>query len=184
MRNTTYTKMKRFILTTVAFVGLILVSNTINAQVGIGTDAPTNTLHIQPSDPNEDPLRIENLKQILQGDNSLLVVDPTTGVVRVMNIDSIFNHLSVEIDLSNTNELQNAQEVPMSPSLDIDGDGIAETNVQEAIATLGEQLPKGTFRSIGEARLAGLNDGDSFWADPQGVFGCSGCVITLHPGMN
>ena len=177
--------MRKSILTTLALIGLVLViTNSAKAQVGIGTDAPTNTLHIKPTDANEDPLRIENLNEIVQGDSGLLVVDPTTGVVRYMHMDSIFNYLSVNVDIDNTNELQNAQEVPLSPNLDLNRDGTEETNVQEAIQILGKQFPKGTYKSIGEARMAGLTDGDSFWADPQGVFGCSGCVVTLHPGMN
>jgi len=177
--------MKKSILKAIVLIGLVLViSNSATAQVGIGTDNPTNTLHVKPVDANEDPLRIENLNEILQGDSGLLVVDPNTGVVRYMHMDSIFNHLSVTVDMDNQNELQNAEEVPLSPSLDIDNDGTAEDNVQKAIETLASSLPKGTFRSIGDARDAGLVDGESFWADPQGVFGCSGCVVTLHPGMN
>ena len=177
--------MKKFIQTTLLLIGLVLVvSYSATAQVGIGTDNPTNTIHVKPADANEDPLRIENLNEILQGDNGLLVVDPATGVVRYMHIDSIFNHLSVTVDLDNQNELQDAEEVPLSPSMDLDNDGTNETNVQQALEILGAQLPKGTFKSIGEARIAGLVDGESFWADPQGVFGCSGCVVTLHPGMN
>lgn len=184
MRKTTYTKMKRFILTTITVIGLVLIYSTADAQVGIGTDNPTNTLHIKSTDSNEDPLRIENLQDLLQGDNFLLVVDPATGVVRKMHIDSLFNHITINIDSDETNELQNAVEVPMSPSIDVDADGNDEDNVQVAIEKLADQLPKGTFKSIGEARTAGLTDGDSFWADPQGVFGCSGCIVTLHPGMN
>lgn len=177
--------MKKSILNTLLLIGLFLVvSNMAIAQVGIGTDSPTHTLHLKPVDTNENPLRIENLNQMMQGDSTLLVVDPASGVVRYMHIDSIFNFISVDIDRDNENELQNADEVPMSPSIDLDNDGTVEATVQKAIEALGAQLPKGTFKSIGDARLAGLTDGDSFWADPKGVFGCSGCVVTLHPGMN
>ncbi len=177
--------MKISIFKAIVLIGLVLViSNSAKAQVGIGTENPTNTLHVKPADANEDPLRVENLNEILQGDSGLLVVDPATGVVRYMHMDSIFNYLSVTVDRDNQNELQNAGEVPLSPSLDIDNDGSDELNVQSAIETLAASLPKGTFKSIGDARTAGLVDGESFWADPQGVFGCSGCVVTLHPGMN
>ncbi len=163
-----------------------LVLSKVHAQVGIGTENPSNTLHIKPVDPNEDPLRIENLNQVMQGDSALLVVDPATGIVRYLHIDSLFNYMtnSEDLDFDATNELQDAAGVPLSPAIDIDNDGNEESNVQEAINLLSKKLPKGTFKSIGEARLAGLIDGDSFWADPQSVFGCSGCVITLHPGMN
>lgn len=163
----------------------VCILSELQAQVGIGTENPTNTLHVKPADPNEDPLRIENLNQIMQGDTAFLVVDPATGVVRYMHIDSLFNYVTNnDLDPDPTNELQNADEVPLVPTTDIDNDGVAEQNVYQAIVALGDKLPKGTFKSVGEARNAGLVDGDSFWADPVGVFGCSGCTITLHPGMN
>lgn len=169
----------------VCFLSIFFLGD-LKAQVGIGTENPTNTLHVKPADSNEDPLRIENLNQIMQGDSALLIVDPATGVVRYLHIDSLFNHMSNagSLDLDPTNELQHAGEVPIVPNTDIDGDGEAELNVYQALITLGDKLPKGTFKSIGEARNAGLVDGDSFWADPKGVFGCSGCTITLYEGMN
>ena len=169
----------------VCFLSTFILSE-LHAQVGIGTENPTNTLHIKPLDSNEDPLRIENLNQIMQGDSALLVMDPTTGVVRYLNIDDLFNYMSNidDLDLDPTNELQNAAEVPIVPSTDLDNDGTAEVNVYQALLVLGDKLPKGTFKSIGDARTAGLVNGDSFFADPKGVFGCSGCTITLYPGMN
>ncbi len=169
----------------VCFLSTFFLSE-LQAQVGIGTENPTNTLHIKPSDPNEDPLRIENLNQIMQGDSALLVVDPATGIVRYLSIDSLFNYMSNynDLDPDPTNELQNAAEVPIVPQTDFNNDGTSELNVYQALSVLGDKLPKGTFKSVGEARTAGLVDGDSFWADPKGVFGCSGCTITLHPGMN
>lgn len=156
--------------------------NQLNAQVGIGTDSPENTLHVRPLDPNEDPLKVENLNQIVQGDSTFLVVDPSTGVIRYMPILELGNYIS--IDQSNTNELQNANEVPLSPIFDVDGNGLPENNVQEAIEAFSLKLPKGTYKSVGDARLAGLNNGDAFYTDPEGVFGCSGCIITLYEGMN
>jgi hypothetical protein len=175
----------KMLIVLVVFTASMLLSD-LNAQVGIGTENPTNTLHIKPLDPNEDPLRIENLNKIMQGDSALLVVDPATGVVRYLHIDSLLALIQTYNDPDNdpTNELQNALEVPIEPATDLDNDGIAEQNLHHAIWVLGGKLPKGTFKSIGEARAAGLVDGDSFLADPKGVFGCSGCTITLHPGMD
>ncbi len=176
--------MKRFNLLVSVLLLCILFAQESFAQVGIGTESPTNTLHIKPTDPNEDPLRIENINKIMQGDSALLVLDPNTGVVRYLLIDSIFNYMSYDVDISTENELQNASQVPLSPAFDIGNDGSQEANVQAALLTLADKIPKGTFKSIGQARAAGLLNGDSFWADPKGLFGCSGCVITLHPGMN
>ena len=175
---------RRKILTLILFLFTAFYFNKVNAQVGIGTDDPTNTLHIKPVDANEDPLKIEDLNQIMQGDSAFLVVDPSTGVVRFMEIDSLLNYVNFTVDQSITNELQNATQVPLDPGFDMDGNGFVEQNVQEAIELLADKLPKGTFRSIGEARDAGLENGDSFYTHPQGVFGCSGCIITLYEGMN
>lgn len=167
-------------------LSLSLSLSELQAQVGIGTEDPTNTLHIKPLDSNEDPLRIENLNNIMQGDTALLVLDPATGVVRYLLIDSLFAMMPTynDPDSDPTNELQNALEVPIVPNMDIDNNGIPEQNIHQALWVLGQKLPKGTFKSISEARDAGLGNGDSFLADPKGIFGCSGCVITLHPGMD
>lgn len=175
--------LKRRLLRLCLIVLSALCLNQINAQVGIGTNTPTNTLHLKPVDANEDPLRIEDLNKIMQGDSAFLVVDPVAGVVRYMPIGDLLNYVTFDVDQSNTNELQDASQVPLNPSFDIDSDGFTEVNVQEAITTLANKLPKGTFKSIGEARLAGLVDGDSFYTDPKGVFGCGGCIITLFEGM-
>jgi len=167
-----------FLFTITAFL------NQANAQVGIGTDTPTNTLHVKPVDANEDPLRIENINQIVQGDSAFLVVDPTTGVIRFMEINNLLDHVNFTVDTSVTNELQDASQVPLSPFIDLDGNGFIEQNVQEAIELLADRLPKGTYKSVGEARDAGLENGDAFYTHPQGVFGCSGCIVTLYEGMN
>jgi hypothetical protein len=90
----------------------------------------------------------------------------------------------IDPDDDPTNEIQNALEVPIVPNLDLDNNGIPEQNLHQAIFVLGNKLAKGTYKSIGDARNAGLINGDSFWADPKGLFGCSGCIITLHPGMD
>lgn len=169
----------------IVFVALFpaLFLSELQAQVGIGTENPSNTLHVKPLDPDEDPLKIENLNEVMQGDSALLVVDPATGVVRYLHINQLISLVPANPDPDPTNEWQNAVQVPIEPSADLDNNGIVEENVQEAIFTLANKLPKGTFRTISDARDSGLEDGDSFWADPEGIFGCSGCVITLHPGM-
>ena len=175
--------MKKTVFLTFAVLTLVSMMTKLNAQVGIGTDAPTNTLHVKPTDPNEDPLRVENLNELLQGDTALLIVNPVTGVVRYVRIDDLLNHMTTEIDRSNTNELQSADEVDLAPNIDFNNNGIVVKNVQEALEAIQKKSPKGTFKSIAEARNAGLIDGDSFYTDPKGRFGCSGCIITLYPGM-
>ncbi len=174
---------KRKLLGLALFLFASFYYNQVQAQVGIGTDNPTSTLHVKPTDPNEDPIRIEDMNQIMQGDSAFLVVDPASGEIRYMPMDNFLDYVSFNYDSSNTNELQNASEVPLSPNFDVDSNGFIEENVQEAIEALASKLPKGTYKSIGEARAAGLIDGESFYTDPEGVFGCSGCIITLYEGM-
>jgi len=170
-------------LTILYFLFLICSLSSINGQVGIGTNNPQNTLHVIPEDSNEDPLKIEDLNRFMLEDSSFLVVDPGTGIIRHLDKDSIFTYLGISIDQSITNELQIADEVPLVPSIDIDNDGQVEINVQEALEVIHSKSPKGTFKSIAEAKSAGLVLGDSFYTHPQGVFGCSGCIITLLEGM-
>ena len=177
--------MNRTTLVVLVILLSVFILPGLRAQVGIGTDSPTNTLHVKPANPDEDPIRIEGLNQLMQGDSALLVVDPESGIIRYLHIDSLVNYISAldDPDTDPTNEWQNAEDVALNPGIDINNDGTEEQNVRQAIIVLRENVPKGTFKSIKEARNAGLVDGDSFWADPQGVFGCSGCTITLYPGM-
>ncbi len=135
--------MRKYILTTLVLIGSVLVFTTLEAQVGIGTDSPSNTLHLKPADSNENPIRIEDLNQIMQGDSALLVVDPATGVIRFMHLDSIFQHMTIDVDIDSENELQDADEVPLNPDLDIDSDGIVESNVQAAIENWALPYQKG-----------------------------------------
>lgn len=165
-----------FILTSFYF-------NQLHAQVGIGEDNPTNTLHVKPMVPNEDPIRFEDMNQIMQGDSAFVVVDPASGVIRYMQMDNFLDYVNFAYDPSSTNELQNSSEVPLNPNFDVDNDGFIDENVQEAIEALATKVPKGTYRSIAEARASGLIDGESFYTDPEGVFGCGGCIITLYQGM-
>jgi len=174
---------KRKILGLTLFLFASFYFNKVQAQVGIGTDNPTNTLHVKPLNPNEDPIKFEDMNQIMQGDSAFVVVDPASGVIRYMHMDNFLDYVNFTYDSSNTNELQNASEVPLSPNFDVDDNGFIEENVQEAIEALSSKLPKGTFKSIAEARASGLVNGEAFYTDPEGVFGCSGCIITLYEGM-
>ncbi|MFK7771533.1 MAG: hypothetical protein AB8F94_05305, partial [Saprospiraceae bacterium] len=145
---------KRKILGFALFLFASFYFNQVQAQVGIGTDNPTNTLHVKPLDPNEDPIKFEDMNQIMQGDSAFVVVDPASGVIRYMLMDDFLDYVTINNDSSNTNELQNASEVPLSPNFDVDNNGFIEENVQEAIEAFSNKLPKGTFKSISEARAS------------------------------
>ena len=156
-------------------------------NTGVGTPNPTHTLHIKPLEinPVKDPIRIENLQPYnAHTDSMILVVNPDSGVVRVMSASALIGSGGSSGDNDPTNEIQDASGVSLATSLDLNQDGNQELTVQAALQALTNNLPKGTFKTIGEARLAGLVDGDSFYAHPEGVFGCGGCIIKLFPGMN
>lgn len=176
-----------FVLGILHFILTWLPNQSTYAQnSGIGTNDPTHTLHVKPLDlnPVRDPLRVENLQHyISETDSMLLVVDPDSGVIRIMHLDSLIQLVSSGISVSSSVPV-NASSVILEPAIDYDHDDISETNVQQALSIIYSQLPKGIFKSIGEARSAGLEDGDSFYTHPEGVFGCSGCIIKLQPGMN
>lgn len=173
------TKLLLYILNSCIMV-FVSQHNTYGQNSGVGVVNPTHTFHVKPSaaNPNQDPIRIENFQPYLaQSDSMVVVVDPATGVLRVISLYEIFER-------SRDSGLQNAQETELTDIYDLDGNGLPELNVQDALEALYNRLPKGTFKTIGEARAAGLVDGDSFIAHPESVLGCPGCTIKLHPGMN
>ncbi|MEM6800529.1 MAG: tail fiber domain-containing protein [Bacteroidota bacterium] len=68
-------------------LGKLLAQNT-----GIGTISPSHTLHVKTvsGNPNSDPLRIEGLlNYIPAGDTAVLLVNPDSGIVRIMHMDSL-----------------------------------------------------------------------------------------------
>ena len=126
--------MRRNVFLTFVLLLSISICNELVAQVGIGTDQPSNTLHIKPVDPNEDPLRIENLNELMQGDSALLIVDPSSGIVRYIHIDSLVQYMANNIDVGK--DEQNASEVPLEPGIDITNNGVEANNVQEALEAI------------------------------------------------
>ncbi len=67
---------------------LSLICNiNFSQNVGIGTTTPTHTLHIEPSLGN-NPLRVNGLNQY-NTERNLFIVDPTTGVVKHIHVDSL-----------------------------------------------------------------------------------------------
>jgi len=184
----------------------------LNAQVGIGTEEPRGALEINSTTgglvlprmttaqrdllPTTTPAGavrgtiIYNLDndyvERYDGQNWLSI-----GLVTEVDWSSLVNMPAdfadgvdnVEDDDSDpTNEIQTAEEVLLEQPIVVDND--VAVNVEEALNLMMDTRPKGTFKSIGEARAAGLQDGDSFYTHPLGVFGCSACIITLQAGMN
>lgn len=165
------------------FVLVLISGGVLCAQnTGIGTLYPKNTLHIVPEEGNsvKDPIRIDSMQLYNSAtDTTFLVMDPDSGVLRYMPISA----LSIGNGGSGSAN-QSSDEVALTTPIDIDADGIPEQNVQQALILLSQRMPRGTFKSYGEARAAGLLDEDYFVAHPDGVFGCPGCLMILKSGMN
>ncbi|MEM7511449.1 MAG: tail fiber domain-containing protein [Bacteroidota bacterium] len=120
---------------------LILLGLFTQAQNnGMGTTSPTHTLHIKPdaNNPNPDPIRLENLQKYeVEGDSTLLVVDPATGVLRYMTISQILSMVKPDEDpwysvlssspaSSNTEDIYTLGKIGVginSPEAEIDIDG-------------------------------------------------------------
>ncbi len=72
------------------------ISSLYGQNVGIGTTVPTNSLHVVPSSTN-DPIRIEGLN-IYSSENSFLVVDTISGIVKHLPFDSLASVIGDSID--------------------------------------------------------------------------------------
>lgn len=75
---------------------LILSSSIFSQNVGIGTTSPTNTLHVVPLG-TSDPLKIEGINSF-GSEQNLLIINPATGVVKHMHIDSLTSRLNITPD--------------------------------------------------------------------------------------
>ncbi|MCI5055097.1 MAG: hypothetical protein MRY83_03255, partial [Flavobacteriales bacterium] len=88
------------------FMALVVVAISSQAQenVGIGTKTPTNTLHISPITPGaNDPLRVDGFMQYSNNDTTVLVVNPTSGVIRYIPFSTLGNILGGNSGTDNQN---------------------------------------------------------------------------------
>lgn len=74
----------------------MLTGSVFSQNVGIGTTNPINTLHIVPSGIS-DPIKIEGVKEFLNEQN-LLILNPVSGVIKHMHIDSLISRLNIVPD--------------------------------------------------------------------------------------
>jgi hypothetical protein len=72
-------------------IGADNINDNIFTQgnVGIGVLNPLNNLHVVPA-VGSDAIRIGGLRPSQANDTALLIVDPATGVVRYLDLDSLF----------------------------------------------------------------------------------------------
>ena len=68
-----------------AFTLIFTTSFMLAQNVGINQNNPQNSLHITPITIGDNPLRIDNIQAYTVGDTSILVINPTSGVVKYMN---------------------------------------------------------------------------------------------------
>ena len=79
---------------------LLSVSALYSQNTGIGTVNPTHTLHVKTEDgnPNLDPLRVEGMLEYLStGDTAIVLVNPDSGILRILHIDSLMRNYGVNI---------------------------------------------------------------------------------------
>lgn len=79
-------------------VCIFFINSIVLAQnVGIGTQSPTHSLHIvaAPTNPNQDPLRIDGLLQRNATDTVFLVVNPNNGVIRYLTTSDLLTIVEV-----------------------------------------------------------------------------------------
>jgi hypothetical protein len=92
--------MKSMKVTYILFFGLIfLLQNFLLGQnVGINEPAPTNTLHVRPLNPGDEPLRVEGVQPATGAENGVLIQNTTTGVVRYISIGQIQDQIDTHVD--------------------------------------------------------------------------------------
>lgn len=62
-------------------------------NVGVNQENPTNTLHVTPQNPSDEPLRIDGLTLFTPGDSALLIHNPNNGVVRYITMQNLSDTL-------------------------------------------------------------------------------------------
>ncbi len=91
------------------FVCLFFSVNIIAQNVGVGTNLPTNSLHIKPMQTGDSPLRIEGLNAYNVGDSSILMINTATGIVKYVNtsdfISILYNEGTLSEDSQNIDSL-------------------------------------------------------------------------------
>jgi hypothetical protein len=132
----------------------IMTMSRFNSAVGIGQISPTTALHISPNIVGQEPLRLDSLQVANASDTAVLVVDPTNGTVRYMDLDSIIApNLYSDNGTIASNRTVNGNDNDLTINnvneLTIDADTLILNNIDTLAATTGyEMLVKETATGI------------------------------------
>lgn len=136
----------------------LLTFSSFAQNMGVGTAAPSHTLHVKPksNNPNPDPVRFEGLQGFrAAGDSVIIVANPDSGILRMMHIDSLiathvrtfFNsngklngNRSLDLDGNKLQFLNGSVEVEDTLTLTGYGDGLmmSEPSYLLAVESTGE----------------------------------------------
>jgi len=153
------THLMKFKLT---FIILCLIPFYVFGQnVGVGQPAPSHTLHVTPPS-GSDPIRIDGLQVYGMADTSIMMVNPTTGVVKRISPADLVQLLGLDftggsgITISGTTISNSSPDVPISltgtgavsisgiyPNFTING----TDNVNDADAVIGNEYNTGATLS-------------------------------------
>lgn len=130
-------------------------SSLFAQYTGIGTENPTHTLHIKPIEtiPGQEALRIEGLQLYRRSsDDALLIVDPDSGVVRVIPLDSLITKFNISIPDSqpDTNLYQNNGSLTDNRTINLNGNRLSISSNREVIFDPEGNIDIGGNISIGQ----------------------------------
>ncbi len=117
-------------------------------NVGVGQSAPTNTLHITPTS-SSDPIRIDGLQLYGMADTSILMVNPTTGLVKYILPADLVRVLGLDF--------------VAGPGITIVGNTITNTasDVPVVLTGAGSVSISGTYPNFTISGTDNVNDADS-----------------------
>jgi hypothetical protein len=159
-------KKQNYLLTTVTFffMSLLIMQDALSQNVGINEPNPTNTLHIRPLNPGDEPLRIEGVTMVNAGDSALLIHNPATGIVRYITMNNLSDSLVTNI-FQNDIFLDSIVNIiyDYGDTLLFNQDFI--TNIQDSVDTHLDSL------TLSNTVLSGWVDGDNYDVDLNSLTG-------------
>jgi hypothetical protein len=178
---------KLFITKGILFLSILLTCSAVFGQnVGINETNPTNTLHIRPFSPGDEPLRVEGLTALTNGDNAILIHNPSVGVVRYISMPDLSDSVWVNI-YNNPSFLDSIVQIIYNYGDTLLYNQSFITNLQDSIDTHLDSL---TF-DPGTNTLTGWVSGNPYSVDlpvvagpqgPAGEDGLSAYEIWLNQG--